>query len=69
MFAGQGKAGSQGVAAAIGSTEGSIGYVEYSFAVNGSLATVSLDSGAGPVDVSKDSASAAVADATGRRYR
>jgi phosphate transport system substrate-binding protein len=64
VFAGQGKAGSQGVAAAIGSTDGSIGYVEYSFAVNGSLATVSLDSGAGPVDVSKDSASAAVADAT-----
>jgi phosphate transport system substrate-binding protein len=63
VFAGQGKAGSQGVAAAIGSTEGSIGYVEYSFAVNGSLATVSLDSGSGPVDVSKDSASATLADA------
>jgi phosphate transport system substrate-binding protein len=63
VFAGQGKAGSQGVAAAIGSTEGSIGYVEYSFAVNASLATVSLDSGSGPVDVSKDSASATLADA------
>jgi phosphate transport system substrate-binding protein len=63
VFAGQGKAGSQGVAAAIGSTQGSIGYVEYSFAVNGSLATVSLDSGSGPVDVSKDSASATLADA------
>jgi phosphate transport system substrate-binding protein len=63
VFAGQGKAGSQGVAAAIGSTEGSIGYVEYSFAVNGSLTTVAVDSGSGPVDVSKDSASAAVADA------
>jgi phosphate transport system substrate-binding protein len=63
VFSGQGKAGSQGVAAAIGSTEGSIGYVEYSFAVNGSLATVAVDSGSGPVDVSKDSASAAVADA------
>jgi phosphate transport system substrate-binding protein len=63
VFAGQGKAGSQGVAAAIGSTEGSIGYVEYSFAANGSLTTVSLDSGSGPVDVSKDSASATLADA------
>ncbi|MFN2560809.1 MAG: phosphate ABC transporter substrate-binding protein PstS [Jatrophihabitans sp.] len=63
VFAGQGKAGSQGVAAAIGSTEGSIGYVEYSFAVNGSLATASLDTGSGPVDVSKDSASATLADA------
>jgi phosphate transport system substrate-binding protein len=63
VFAGQGKAGSQGVAAAIGSTDGSIGYVEYSFAANGSLATASVDSGSGPVDVSKDSASAAIADA------
>jgi len=63
VFKGQGKAGSQGVASAISSTEGSIGYVEYSFAVNGSLNTVSVDSGSGPVDVSKDSASAAVADA------
>jgi phosphate transport system substrate-binding protein len=63
VFAGQGKAGSQGVAAAIGSTDGSIGYVEYSFAVNASLATVSLDTGSGPVDVSKDSASATLADA------
>ena len=63
VFKGQGKAGSQGVASAISSTDGSIGYVEYSFAVNGSLSTVSVDSGSGPVDVSKDSASAAVADA------
>jgi phosphate transport system substrate-binding protein len=63
VFKGQGKAGSQGVAAAIGSTEGSIGYVEYSFAANGSLSTVAVDSGSGPVEVSKDSASAAVADA------
>lgn len=63
VFKGQGKAGSQGVAAAIGSTEGAIGYVEYSFAVNGSLSTVSIDSGAGPVDVSKDSASKAMEDA------
>jgi phosphate transport system substrate-binding protein len=63
VFSGQGKAGSQGVASAIGATEGSIGYVEYSFAVNGSLSTASVDSGSGPVDVSKDSASKAIADA------
>ena len=63
VFKGQGQTGSQGVAAAIASTEGSIGYVEYSFAVSGSLATASIDQGAGPVDVSKDTASAAVADA------
>ncbi len=63
VFKGQGSAKSQGVASAIGSTEGSIGYVEYSFAVSASLATASVDNGGGPVDVSKDSASAAAADA------
>jgi phosphate transport system substrate-binding protein len=63
VFKGQGKSGSQGVAAAIASTEGSIGYVEFSYAVNGSLATAEIDNGAGPVQVSKSSASAALADA------
>jgi phosphate transport system substrate-binding protein len=63
VFAGVGKAKSQGVAAAVAATEGSIGYAEYSFAVNGSLSTVSIDSGSGPVDVNKASASAAAADA------
>jgi phosphate transport system substrate-binding protein len=64
VFAGQGKAKSQGVAAAIAATEGSIGYDEYSFAVQGSLSTVSIDNGGGPVDVSKDTASAAAGAAT-----
>ncbi|HVU93299.1 MAG TPA: phosphate ABC transporter substrate-binding protein PstS, partial [Jatrophihabitans sp.] len=59
VFAGQGKAKSQGVAAAIASTEGSIGYDEFSFAVSSGLQTVSVDNGGGPVDVSKDTASAA----------
>jgi phosphate transport system substrate-binding protein len=59
VFKGQGVAKSQGVAAAIKSTQDSIGYDEYSFAVGSSLSTASVDSGAGPVDVSKDSASAA----------
>jgi phosphate transport system substrate-binding protein len=63
VFKGQGKAGSQGVASAIGATEGSIGYVEYSFAVNASLSTVSIDTGSGPVEVSKDTASKAMEDA------
>jgi len=63
VFKGQGKAGSQGVASAIGATEGSIGYVEYSFAVNASLSTVSIDTGSGPVPVSKDTASKALEDA------
>ena len=64
VFSGQGKAKSQGVAAAIAATEGSIGYVEYSFAVSSSLATVSIDNGGGPVDVSKTTASAAAGAAT-----
>ncbi len=63
VFTGQGKAKSQGVAAAIGSTEGSIGYVEYSFAVGASLPTAAVDSGAGPVDLSVQTASAAAAEA------
>lgn len=64
VFSGQGKAKSQGVAAAISSTEGAIGYDELSFAVSSSLSTASIDSGSGPVEVSKDSASAAAGAAT-----
>ncbi len=59
-FAGQGKTGSQGVQQAIGSTEGSIGYVEWSFAVSGNLDTAKVDNGAGPVELTADSAGAAV---------
>jgi phosphate transport system substrate-binding protein len=62
-FAGQGKEGSQGVADAIGQTEGSIGYVEFSYAVNGGLATASIDNGGGAVELSKDTASAAAGTA------
>jgi phosphate transport system substrate-binding protein len=62
-FAGQGKTGSQGVQQAIGSTEGSIGYVEWSFAVSGDLDTAKVDNGAGPVELTADSAGAAVSAA------
>jgi phosphate transport system substrate-binding protein len=62
-FAGQGKTGSQGVQQAIGSTDGSVGYVEWSFAVSGNLSTAKIDNGAGPVELSADSAAAAVAAA------
>ena len=62
-FAGQGKTGSQGVQQAIGSTEGSIGYVEWSFAVSGNLDTAKVDNGAGAVELTADSAGAAVAAA------
>lgn len=63
VFKGQGAAKSQGVAQAIGATEGSIGYIEYSFAAGSSLKTVELDSGSGPVKVGADTASKAIADA------
>jgi len=62
-FAGQGKTGSQGVQQAIGSTEGAIGYVEWSFAVSGNLNTAKVDNGGGAVELSADSAGAAVAAA------
>lgn len=58
-FAGQGKAKSQGVADAISSTDGGIGYTEFSFAVSSGLQTASIDNGAGPVELSKDTASKA----------
>jgi phosphate transport system substrate-binding protein len=58
-FAGTGAAKSQGVAAAIGATDGAIGYVEYSFAVSGGLSTAWIDNGSGPVELSKDSAASA----------
>jgi phosphate transport system substrate-binding protein len=63
-FAGQGKAKSQGVAAAIAATEGAIGYDEYSFAVSSGLSTAKIDNGGGAVDLSKDTASAAAQAAT-----
>ena len=62
-FAGQGKEGSQGVADAIGQTDGGIGYDEFSYAVNGGLATAQIDNGGGAVELSKETASAAAATA------
>jgi phosphate transport system substrate-binding protein len=62
-FAGEGKTGSQGVADGISQTEGGIGYDEFSYAVSGGLQTASIDNGGGPVQLSKDTASAAAATA------
>ena len=64
VFKGSGKAKSQGVAAAIASTEGAIGYDEYSFAVSSSLSTAKIDNGGGAVAVNKTTASAAAGAAT-----
>lgn len=63
-FAGQGKAKSQGVADAIASTEGGVGYTEFSFAVASGLGTAAIDNGAGAVELSKDTASKAADAAT-----
>ena len=63
-FAGQGKAKSQGVSAALSSTDNSIGYDEFSFAVSSGLQTAWIDNGAGAVQLTKDSAALAAASAT-----
>ena len=60
---GQGKSGSQGVQQGIQATEGAIGYLEYSFAVNGGLRTASVDNGGGAVALSATTAGAAVSAA------
>jgi len=63
-FVGEGKPKSQGVAQAISATDGAIGYVEYSFAVQNNLGVAKVDNGGGAVELSKDSASAAAGAAT-----
>ena len=63
--AGAGKSGSQGVEQAIKATPGAIGYIEFSYAVNGGLSTVGVDTGSGTaVTMSANSAAAAVAAAS-----
>jgi phosphate transport system substrate-binding protein len=61
---GQGKAKSQGVQQAISSTDGGLGYVEWSFAVSGNLSTAKVDNGGGAVALDADTASKAAAAAT-----
>jgi phosphate transport system substrate-binding protein len=63
-FAGQGKAKSQGVSAALSATDNSIGYDEFSFAVSSGLQTAWIDNGAGAVQLTKDSAALAASAAT-----
>ena len=62
-FKGQGVEGSQGVTDAVVGQEGGIGYAEFSYAVKAGLPTAQIDSGSGPVELSKDTASAAIATA------
>ena len=59
---GQGKTGSQGVQQALSTTEGGIGYIEWSY--TGGLSLAKVDNGAGGVALTADSAGKAVAAAT-----
>ena len=61
---GQGKAKSQGIQQAVQSTEGGIGYLEWSYAVSGNLTYVQVNNGGGSVELTADTAGAAVAQAT-----
>ncbi len=60
---GQGKAKSQGILQAVGATEGSIAYEEYSFVLSGNLSAAKVDNGGGAVALSPATASAAAAAA------
>jgi phosphate transport system substrate-binding protein len=60
---GQGKAKSQGVQQAISSTEGSIGYIEWSFAGSAGLSMAKVNNGGGAVALTADSAGKAVSAA------
>ena len=61
---GQGKSGSQGVQQAVQSTDGSIGYLEWSFSGGQGIANAKVDNGGGAVALTAKSAGAAVAAAT-----
>ncbi|MBO8191159.1 phosphate ABC transporter substrate-binding protein PstS [Streptomyces oryzae] len=61
---GQGADGSSGIATNVKQNDGSIGYVELSYATGNDLNTVNLDTGAKkPVEATTDNASKAIADA------
>ncbi|HTZ45814.1 MAG TPA: phosphate ABC transporter substrate-binding protein PstS [Jatrophihabitans sp.] len=60
---GQGKKGNQLVGQAVQATQGSIAYVEWSYAIQNNLQTGKIDNGAGAVELSADSAGKAVAAA------
>ena len=56
--------GSDGVSKQIKSTEGSIGYVEWGFAVDDGLSVAKVDNGGGAVELTAESAGKAVEAAT-----
>lgn len=61
---GQGKAKSAGVSDAVKSTDGGIGYVEWSYVIQKQLKMAQVDSGSGPVELTADSAAKGVESAT-----
>jgi phosphate transport system substrate-binding protein len=61
---GQGKKGNQLVGQAVQSTPGSIGYVEWSYAIQNNLSVAKIDNGAGPVELTADAAGRTLATAT-----
>jgi phosphate transport system substrate-binding protein len=60
---GQGKTGSQGVQQAISTTDGSVGYEEWSYAGAANLSMAKVDNGGGAVALTAETAGAAVAAA------
>ena len=60
---GAGKEKSAGVAEGVKSTKNSITYVEWSYAIDNKLGVAQIDTGAGPVELSADSAGKALAAA------
>ena len=61
--------GSDGVSKQVKSTDGSIGYVEWGFAMDDGLDVAQIDNGGGAVELTAESAGKAVEAATGRRHR
>lgn len=61
---GQGKAKSAGVATAVKSTNGGIGYVEWSYVIQNQLKMATIDSGQGPVELTADSVAKGVESAS-----
>ncbi len=61
--AGAGKEKSAGVAEAVKSTQNSITYVEWSYAIDNKLGVAQVDAGGGPVELTPESASKALAAA------
>jgi len=60
---GQGKSGNQLVGQAVQSTDGSIGYVEWSYAIQNNLSQAKIDNGGGPVVLTADTVAKSVATA------